>query len=102
MPQRRRARSSAVEQSAHNRSRRGFESLRAHSLTASSAWATVPRMPEMPIAEQLVLLAELAAADAKHKQISDKLESVPAAARKADEATAALKKALDEAAAKKA
>ena len=57
--------------------------------------------PEMPIAEQLVLLAELASVDAKHKVISDKLESVPAVARKADEATALLKKQLDESAAKR-
>src|SRR5207244_9303280 len=52
--------------------------------------------PDMPIAAQLVFLAELAAVDAKHKIISDKLESVPAGAKKADEAANALQKQHDD------
>jgi predicted nucleic acid-binding Zn-ribbon protein len=58
-------------------------------------------MSDMPIAEQLVLLAELASVDGKHKSISDKLETVPAAAKKADETAASLKKQLDDLALKK-
>jgi predicted nucleic acid-binding Zn-ribbon protein len=58
-------------------------------------------MPEMPIAEQLVLLAELANVDAKHRTITEKLESLPATAKKADEAAAQHKKSIDDAAAKK-
>ncbi len=58
-------------------------------------------MPEIPIAEQLVLLAELANVDAKHRAISDKLEMLPAAAKKADAAVAALKKQADDADARK-
>src|SRR3954469_23119117 len=57
--------------------------------------------PDMPIAEQLVTLAELASVDAKHKSLNDKLESVPAGARKADDVAAGLKKQLDDAATKK-
>lgn len=53
------------------------------------------------IAEQLVLLAELAAVDAKHRAVAEKLESLPAAAKKADDAVAFLKKQLDEAETKK-
>ena len=55
----------------------------------------------MQIAEQLVLLAELASVDAKGKGISDKLESLPAAARKAETEAAALQKQIDDATAKK-
>lgn len=53
------------------------------------------------IGAQLVLLAELAGVDAKHRAISERLESLPAAARKADDASSALKKQLDDATAKK-
>lgn len=53
------------------------------------------------IAEQLILLSELAGVDGKHRAVAEKLESVPAVAKKADEAAAALKKQLDEATAKK-
>jgi hypothetical protein len=54
----------------------------------------------MNISEQLVLLAELANVDAKGKSISEKLDSVPAAAKKADDAVAALKKQIDDTEAK--
>lgn len=63
------------------------------SSTSSSAGGT--------IAEQLLLLAELAGVDAKHRSIAEKLESLPAVARKADEATCSLKKQLDDTQAKK-
>lgn len=53
------------------------------------------------IAEQLVTLAELANVDAKNRTITEKLETLPAAAKKADEAAAALKKQIDEATARK-
>ncbi len=53
------------------------------------------------IAEQLVTLAELANVDAKNRTITEKLEMLPAAARKADEATAALKKQIDDATTRK-
>jgi len=55
----------------------------------------------MNIAEQLVLLAELANVDAKGKGVAEKLESVPALARKADELVASLKKQIEDAFAKK-
>jgi predicted nucleic acid-binding Zn-ribbon protein len=55
----------------------------------------------MNIAEQLVLLAELANVDAKWKSVAERLESVPAAAKKAEELVASLKKQLEEASAKK-
>lgn len=54
-----------------------------------------------PIAEQLVTLAELANVDAKNRVITEKLESLPATARKADETTAALKKQIDDATTRK-
>jgi uncharacterized protein len=55
----------------------------------------------MPIAEQLVLLAELAELDHKAKQNADRQESLPAAAKKADTDTAKLKAELDTALNKK-
>lgn len=54
-------------------------------------------MSQLTVAEQLVLLAELANVDQKARAIADKLETVPGAAKKADEAAAALKKQLDDA-----
>lgn len=53
------------------------------------------------IAEQLVTLAELASVDAKNRTITDKLETLPAPARKADEVVAALKKQIDDATARR-
>lgn len=53
------------------------------------------------IAAQLVTLAALANVDAKNKAITEKLETLPAAAKKADEAAAQLKKQIDDATAKK-
>ena len=50
----------------------------------------------MTISAQLVLLAELANVDAKGRVISEKLESVPAVAKKADDAVAALKKQIED------
>ncbi|MBI1948059.1 MAG: hypothetical protein HYS27_20380 [Deltaproteobacteria bacterium] len=58
-------------------------------------------MSQLTLAEQLVLLAELANLDAKARTVADKLETVPGAAKKADEAVAALKKQLEDAEAKK-
>lgn len=58
-------------------------------------------MSQLTLAEQLVLLAELANVDQKARVVADKLETVPGAAKKADEAVAALKKQLDDAEAKK-
>lgn len=49
----------------------------------------------MSIAEQLVLLAELAGVDAKAKAVMDKLETVPAAAKKSEAAAQKLKAELD-------
>lgn len=56
----------------------------------------------MNISEQLVHLAELANLDQKIKALNDRLEVVPAAAKKADVEADALKKKLDEAEKKKA
>jgi predicted nucleic acid-binding Zn-ribbon protein len=53
------------------------------------------------IAEQLVTLAELANVDAKNRTITEKLESLPSPAKKADEAAAALKKQIDDATARR-
>lgn len=52
-------------------------------------------------AEQLLLLAELAGVDSKQRGVSERLESLPAAARRADEVAAALKKQLDDTTAKR-
>ena len=54
-----------------------------------------------PIAEQLVTLAELANVDAKNRSITDKLEALPAPAKKADELAASLQKQIDDATSKK-
>lgn len=53
-------------------------------------------MSQLTLAEQLVLLAELANVDQKARAIADKLETVPGAAKKADEAVAAIRKSLDD------
>lgn len=53
------------------------------------------------IAEQLVTLAELASVDAKNRAVAEKLEALPAVAKKADEAVAALKKQIDDATTRK-
>ncbi len=58
-------------------------------------------MSQPTLAEQLVLLSELANVDQKARAVADKLETVPAAAKKADEAAQAVKKQLDDAEAKK-
>lgn len=58
-------------------------------------------MSQLTLAEQLVLLAELANVDQKARLVADKLETVPGAAKKADEAAAALKKQLEDSDAKK-
>lgn len=52
-------------------------------------------------AEQLVLLAELARLDARAKLVADKLESLPAVAKKADAAVAKVQTDLDAARARK-
>jgi uncharacterized protein len=65
----------------------------------SSSSTTALKQP--PVAEQLVHLAELAAVDGKHRTIAEKLEMLPAPARKADDAAAALKKQIDDAEGKK-
>jgi uncharacterized protein len=56
----------------------------------------------MDVSQQLVALGELANLDQKMKAAKDKLESVPAAAKKADQDVEALKKKLDDADKKKA
>lgn len=58
-------------------------------------------MSQLILAEQLVLLAELANVDQKARVVADKLETVPGVAKKADEAVAALQKQLDDTEAKK-
>lgn len=58
-------------------------------------------MSQMTLAEQLVLLAELASLDQKARSVADKLETVPGAAKKADDVVAGLKKQLDDVEAKK-
>lgn len=58
-------------------------------------------MSQPTLAEQLVLLAELANVDQKARAIADKLETVPAAAKKADDAVQVLQKQLDDVEAKK-
>src|SRR5688572_29577933 len=55
----------------------------------------------MQIAEQLVTLAELAAVDQKARAVNEKLETVPALAKKADVEAAALQKQVDDARKKK-
>lgn len=57
--------------------------------------------PGASTAEQLVLLAELAGVDAKHKAVAEKLETLPAPARAADDTVASLKKQIEEATLKK-
>lgn len=49
----------------------------------------------LPIAEQLAVLAELATVDQRHKLASDKLETLPAQAKKADAAASKLKSDVD-------
>ncbi len=48
-------------------------------------------MSQLTLAEQLVLLAELANVDQKARAVADKLETVPGAAKKADEVIAKYK-----------
>ena len=54
------------------------------------------------IAEQLVLLAELSNVDSKVRQVNEKLETLPVAAKKGDEETVVLRKQLDDVAKKRA
>lgn len=56
----------------------------------------------LPIAEQLVFLAELARVDQEAKTANDKLEALPAIAKKADAIAAKIKSELDGAQARKA
>jgi uncharacterized protein len=75
------------------------------SLSTERAAMTSPQTSQSPgptIAEQLVLLAELANVDAKQRVAQEKIENASGPAKKLDDAAAVVKKNLDDATTKRA